>query len=72
MTDTNAVKPYQIRVLVEQQELHARLRKLEKFMLTSEFTSLEAIDKSYLKIQAGAMANYSLILLFRIARFGGE
>lgn len=63
------LEPFQERVLAERQELDERRYKLNVFILSQVFASLDSHDRSLLREQALAMTAYSEALAARIERF---
>jgi hypothetical protein len=63
--------PYQQRVVEEKAALDDKLVKLNAFLFTEPFNSLEREDKILLVEQFGHMQAYSVALAKRVARFGG-
>jgi hypothetical protein len=66
---TAKLPPHQLRVLAEQEDLILRITRLEKFIKSETFDSLDFEDKVLLRLQLEAMTSYHTILLQRIARF---
>jgi hypothetical protein len=60
---------FQNRVVIEKNELDARLEKLKQFLLGELFKSLPADEQSRLIRQSEVMTEYSGILDGRIAAF---
>ena len=63
------MQPYQDRVLNEKAELDQRLGKLQAFLSTATFNSLDADEQARLRRQAGIMQEYSVVLGERLAAF---
>ena len=63
------MKPHQLRVIEEKNELDQKLNALLIFMDGEVFQSLSAIDQSLLVIQSNLMASYSTVLKSRIDLF---
>jgi hypothetical protein len=63
------MEPYQDRVLNEKAELDAKLGKLQAFLNTSTFGSLDVDEQERLRKQAGIMQEYSAVLADRLAHF---
>ena len=63
------MKDYQQRVIEEQQDLDVNIARLDLFIISSMFTDLDEDEQNRLKLQAGAMQEYSDILGERIAAF---
>lgn len=63
------LKPWQERLVLEKQELDAKLAKLEAFLGTPNFEALHPTDRSLLRTQFQVMKTYSVILEHRVARF---
>lgn len=60
------LEPYQQRVVLEHQELEARIQKLEVFMDGSIFNSLDSAEQGRLALQLQYMRRYDAILTARI------
>lgn len=64
------LQPHQQRVVDEKSELDEKLEKLASFIQENPiFEKLEEEDKDLLLLQQSSMAEYSVILSKRIARF---
>lgn len=63
------MKPYQIRVVDEKQELDAKIEKLECFVSTQTFLDLSSEERARMMRQYSAMKAYSEILGERISAF---
>jgi len=59
----------QKRVIDENNELHARTEKLEKFLLSETFLGLPVYEQSDLQLQHSVMVQFQSILARRISRF---
>ena len=68
-TKTKPLEPHQYRLIVEFNELDAKLRKLDDFILSPAFNSIDEAKQSHLKMQKQAMQNYISILSLRISEF---
>ena len=67
---SDAIPPYQQRVIEEKIELDFRLQKLQDFIGTNnKFYSLSVADQQTMQEQANAMKLYANILHYRIGRF---
>ena len=63
------MKDYQQRVVEEQQDLDALIKKLDLFISGSLFQELDNAEQNRLKLQTEAMQEYSDILDERIEAF---
>lgn len=63
------MKSYQQRVIDEKAQLDERIIKLEAFLNTGTFKSLNFSEQFWLEKQFGVMADYSYVLGERIRRF---
>lgn len=63
---------FHIRLLDERDELRGRLTKLNTFMTTSKFASLEPVAQGLLAEQKSAMDHYLSVLEQRIERLSDE
>jgi hypothetical protein len=63
------MKPYQERVVAEKRELDARRERLDLFIDSDTFDTLDQLDQALLVVQADAMTTYSGVLAQRILRF---
>lgn len=63
--------PHQQRVVAELEQLADRVNKLEAFLATPLYASLDDGEKQLLKMQADAMVLYMSILNTRASAFGG-
>mgnify|MGYP000844660254 CR=1 FL=1 len=66
------MKPYQERVLIEQQELDVKLTRLNDFITSDSFCSVPTIEQDMMKDQLIAMQVYSRILADRIDGFNKQ
>ena len=55
------------RLVNEQKELNEKLTKLNSFIDGANFSSIEPIQQSLLKIQSSSMKSYNDILVLRIS-----
>lgn len=62
-------EPHQRRVILECDELDERVRKLQLFVESKPFCSIDAIEKMLLKSQLYAMLGYREALWMRIQKF---
>lgn len=72
MIDTTKAKPlepHQYRLIVEFNELDAKLRKLDDFMFSPAFNSIDNAEQSRLQAQKQFMQKYIGILSLRIGAF---
>jgi hypothetical protein len=63
--------PHQQRVVAELEQLADRVTKLESFLATPFYASLDEDERTLLKMQADAMVLYMGILNTRANKFGG-
>lgn len=63
------MSPHQERVILEKNELDAKISSLSRFTGTDIFLTLSTIDKSLLFKQLAVMHRYSLVLKMRINLF---
>jgi hypothetical protein len=63
------MQPHEERVVVEKDELDAKIKKLEAFIGGDVFSSLAEDEQERLRAQVEAMDKYSSILGDRIAAF---
>ena len=63
------MEDYQQRVIVEKQELDVKILSLTEFMSKAEFMAVDPSERVRLRMQMGAMTEYSSILGMRIAAF---
>jgi len=63
------MQEYQQRVLDEKVELDDKLGRLQKFLDSSTFKTVDPAEQERLKNQAAAMKQYSDILADRLAHF---
>jgi hypothetical protein len=63
--------PHQQRVVAELEQLADRVTKLEAFLATPFYASLDDDEKQLMKMQADAMVLYMGILNTRANKFGG-
>ncbi len=59
---------YRKRLTEECVQLDEKIKKLDAFILTDAFSSLEETDKALLRLQNRSMDSYLEILLLRIER----
>ena len=64
-----SLAPHQQRVVDEYAEVDERARKLDAFIKTETFASLDVEDCALMRQQLRAMAQYAHLLNQRIARF---
>lgn len=64
------MRPHQQRVIVERQELRERLDKLENFLASDLFRTIDHEEGVLLWAQRGAMAQYLAVLDRRVAMWG--
>jgi stress-induced morphogen len=64
------LQPHQQRVVDEKQELDGRRDKLEVFIVSDLFQTLDSAEQERMLRQAKAMGEYSLILGERIQAWG--
>lgn len=60
------LKETHYRVMTEQQEVGARLQKLEDFISSESFFGLPQIQVDLLQLQQKAMSQYNLVLCLRL------
>lgn len=63
------MEAYQVRVIQERIDLYEKITKLDGFMRSSTFTSLDEYEQERLRRQYEAMITYSSILKERISHF---
>jgi len=63
------VEEYQKRVIVERDDLHAKLRALEEFFHTPVYLGLDIVERDLLRTQGYSMEFYLRIMNMRIAGF---
>lgn len=63
------VLPHQLRVIDERTELAAKLFKLNEFIKSTTFASLDSTEQGRLKLQSMLMTSYCQVLQERIAAF---
>ena len=63
------LKPHEERVLAERAELAEKCVKLEAFIVSDAFKSIDILDRDLLEEQHNAMTVYLAVLDRRIARF---
>lgn len=61
---------FKTRLLEEKQQLDERREKLEAFIKSDPFQTIDGVQQSLLNIQANAMLTYSQVLTERIAWLG--
>lgn len=66
---TDALKPFQLRVISEHTELQTKANALRNFLASESFDMLEAEEREDLIIQYGTMRAYSDVLERRIGRW---
>lgn len=66
------MEEYQLRVVEEKSELDARIEKLHRFMMGSQYDKLSELKRDQLVRQHIAMSQYSGILGERINGFTGS
>ena len=59
---------FKSRLAVEQAELEAKLDKLDAFILSDNFKSVDDVQRALLQVQATAMNSYNQCLKERIER----
>lgn len=62
------IDTYIDRLLIEKDELHEKLEKLNTFTTTEAFANLGLRDKQLLELQSVVMSHYEMILTERIER----
>lgn len=62
------IETYVDRLIIEKDELHEKLEKLEKFLATEDFAKLKFVDKKLLESQYQTMCLYEIVLTERIER----
>ena len=63
------LQPHQVRILAELVQLEDRLKKLETFLLSDVYQSLDDDDQLLLTTQAGVMTQYLAVLNTRVERW---
>lgn len=67
-----ALKPHEERVLAERAELADKCVKLEAFIASDAFKSVDILDRDLLEEQHNAMTGYLAVLDRRIERFAPQ
>lgn len=65
------MQPHQERVVAEKVDLDIKLAKLESFLRSDPYVTLDPVEQSRLVVQANHMHRYSEVLGDRIAAFPG-
>ena len=63
------MEEYQKRVIVERDELHEKVRKLEEFFRSDIYLGLDIVERDLMRMQWHAMEVYLRILNMRLAGF---
>lgn len=67
--DYEHLEPWQRRVMDELVELDIKVKKLRAMLVSTQFRTLEEVDRDLLETQFCAMETYRRILEMRVKRF---